>query len=286
MRVEGGALSIGNLTAFLTYLMQILFSVLMAVLMFIFVPRAAVSADRIEEVLESEPTITRSRRARRATCRGRWCRSRIPRRRRSAIPVPSNRSCTTSRSSRRAGPDDRDRRQHGQRQVDAHQPHPALLRRDRRRRPVGRHRCPRDAPRGPLAHDRHDPADGIPVQRHRREQPALRRRGRHRRTDLARARDRPGRRTSWTRCPMGSIAPSTRAGATFPAVSASASPIARALVKRAPVYVFDDSFSALDFRTDARLRAASRDELGIGHGHHRCPARGHDPERRSDRRPR
>ncbi len=32
--------------------------------------------------------------------------------------------------------------------------------------------------------------------------------------------------------------------------------IARALVKQAPVYIFDDSFSALDFRTDARLRTA------------------------------
>ncbi len=32
--------------------------------------------------------------------------------------------------------------------------------------------------------------------------------------------------------------------------------IARALVKRAPIYIFDDSFSALDYRTDARLRRA------------------------------
>src|SRR4029450_7654128 len=38
--------------------------------------------------------------------------------------------------------------------------------------------------------------------------------------------------------------------------------IARALVKRAPVYVFDDSFSALDVATDARLRAALARELG------------------------
>jgi ATP-binding cassette subfamily B protein len=37
--------------------------------------------------------------------------------------------------------------------------------------------------------------------------------------------------------------------------------IARALVKRAPLYIFDDSFSALDFRTDARLRAALKREL-------------------------
>ena len=32
--------------------------------------------------------------------------------------------------------------------------------------------------------------------------------------------------------------------------------IARALVKKAPIYIFDDTFSALDFKTDARLRAA------------------------------
>lgn len=38
--------------------------------------------------------------------------------------------------------------------------------------------------------------------------------------------------------------------------------IARALVRRPEVYVFDDSFSALDFKTDARLRAALRKEIG------------------------
>jgi ATP-binding cassette subfamily B protein len=37
--------------------------------------------------------------------------------------------------------------------------------------------------------------------------------------------------------------------------------IARALVKRAPIYIFDDSFSALDFKTDAQLRAALQREL-------------------------
>jgi ATP-binding cassette subfamily B protein len=38
--------------------------------------------------------------------------------------------------------------------------------------------------------------------------------------------------------------------------------IARALVRRPEIYVFDDSFSALDFATDARLRAALRGETG------------------------
>ncbi|MGB4595159.1 MAG: ABC transporter ATP-binding protein [Anaerolineaceae bacterium] len=37
--------------------------------------------------------------------------------------------------------------------------------------------------------------------------------------------------------------------------------IARALVKRPPIYIFDDSFSALDFKTDAALRAAIKDRV-------------------------
>ena len=55
--VSDGRMPIGNLTAYLTYLMQILFSVLMATIMFVMVPRAAASADRIQEVLDVEPAI-------------------------------------------------------------------------------------------------------------------------------------------------------------------------------------------------------------------------------------
>jgi ATP-binding cassette subfamily B protein len=57
MRVESGELQIGGLTAFLQYLFQILFAVLTAVFMFILVPRAAVSAGRIREVLDTQPAI-------------------------------------------------------------------------------------------------------------------------------------------------------------------------------------------------------------------------------------
>jgi ATP-binding cassette subfamily B protein len=56
-RVNSGEMQIGNLTAFLQYLTQILFAVLTAVFVFILVPRAAVSAGRIQEVLTTEPTI-------------------------------------------------------------------------------------------------------------------------------------------------------------------------------------------------------------------------------------
>ncbi|HJP88601.1 MAG TPA: ABC transporter ATP-binding protein [Candidatus Limnocylindrales bacterium] len=57
VRVQDGALSIGNLTAFLQYLTQILFAMLTAVFMFILVPRAAVSSERIREVLGTKPSI-------------------------------------------------------------------------------------------------------------------------------------------------------------------------------------------------------------------------------------
>jgi ATP-binding cassette, subfamily B, multidrug efflux pump len=57
LRVEDGALSIGNLTAFQQYLAQILFAVLTATFMFILIPRAAVSAGRIQEVLSTTPSI-------------------------------------------------------------------------------------------------------------------------------------------------------------------------------------------------------------------------------------
>jgi ATP-binding cassette subfamily B protein len=56
-RVDSGGLAIGNLTAFMQYLMQILFATLTAVFMFILVPRAAVSAGRIREVLDTDPIV-------------------------------------------------------------------------------------------------------------------------------------------------------------------------------------------------------------------------------------
>ena len=56
-RVDSGGMPIGNLTAFLQYIMQVLFSVMTAVIMFVMVPRAAVSAGRVREVLDTQPAI-------------------------------------------------------------------------------------------------------------------------------------------------------------------------------------------------------------------------------------
>ena len=54
LRIDSGELPIGNLMAFLQYVMQILFSVMMATIMFVMVPRAAASAERIAQVLETD----------------------------------------------------------------------------------------------------------------------------------------------------------------------------------------------------------------------------------------
>ena len=56
-RVESGQMQIGALTAFLSYLIQILFAVMMATFMVVMVPRAAVCAERIQEVLGTESSV-------------------------------------------------------------------------------------------------------------------------------------------------------------------------------------------------------------------------------------
>ncbi|WP_218711637.1 ABC transporter ATP-binding protein [Arthrobacter sp. BF1] len=56
-RIDAGDMQIGALTAFLSYIMQILMSVMMAMFMFMMIPRAAVSAERIMEVLNTEASV-------------------------------------------------------------------------------------------------------------------------------------------------------------------------------------------------------------------------------------
>lgn len=57
LRVDSGEMQIGALTAFLMYLLQILMSVMMATFMAMMIPRAAVCADRIAEVLATEGSV-------------------------------------------------------------------------------------------------------------------------------------------------------------------------------------------------------------------------------------
>ena len=57
MRVDQGLMEIGSLTAFLAYLIQILMAVMMSTFMLVMVPRASVSADRIGEVLDTKSSV-------------------------------------------------------------------------------------------------------------------------------------------------------------------------------------------------------------------------------------
>jgi ATP-binding cassette subfamily B protein len=64
-RVSAGDLQVGQLIAFLSYLVQILMAVMMATFMMVMIPRAAVSAGRITEVLDTPSTVASSPTARR-----------------------------------------------------------------------------------------------------------------------------------------------------------------------------------------------------------------------------
>ena len=56
-RIEAGQMEIGSITAFIAYLMQILIAVMMATFMTMMIPRAMVSADRITEALSTETSV-------------------------------------------------------------------------------------------------------------------------------------------------------------------------------------------------------------------------------------
>ncbi|HWI43607.1 MAG TPA: ABC transporter ATP-binding protein [Nocardioides sp.] len=56
-RVDNGQMEVGALTAFLSYVMQILMSVMMGTFVMMMIPRAAVSADRITEVLDTDSSV-------------------------------------------------------------------------------------------------------------------------------------------------------------------------------------------------------------------------------------
>jgi len=57
LRVDAGQMQVGSMLAFLAYLIQILIALMMATFMIIMIPRAAVAADRIVEVLDTESSV-------------------------------------------------------------------------------------------------------------------------------------------------------------------------------------------------------------------------------------
>ncbi|HEX7472820.1 MAG TPA: ABC transporter ATP-binding protein [Candidatus Limnocylindrales bacterium] len=258
-RVDAGAMPIGNLTAFLQYLMQILFAVLMAVIMFVFVPRAAVSAGRIQEVLEMEISVRDPEHA-------------------VALPKVAQPGTIEFRD------------------VEFRYPgaeSPVLLEISFVARPgemtaiVGStgsgkstlvNLIPRfyDVTGGTVL------VDGVDVRELDRQDlwsllgvipqksflfagtvASNLRYGDANATDddLWRALEIAQGRDFVSEMEGGLEAPITQGGSNVSGGQRQRLAIARALVKRAPIYIFDDSFSALDFGTDARLRAALKAKL-------------------------
>ena len=260
VRVNDGALSIGNLTAFMQYLAQILFAVLTAVFMFILIPRAAVSSGRIREVLDTEPLIHEPERpvspsdeARRGEVVFEGV----------EFGYPGAENAVLREISVRAGPGETT----------------AIVGSTGSGKSTLINLVPRfyDATGGSVQ------VDGVDVREMVLEDLWQRigivpqkaflfagtvasnlRFGDEHATDeelwhalgIAQARE------FVEEMEGGLEAPITQGGTNLSGGQRQRLAIARALVKKAGIYIFDDSFSALDFGTDARLRAALARDIG------------------------
>ena len=254
-RIDNGQMEIGSLTAFMSYLIQILMSVMMATFMAMMIPRATVSAGRIQEVLDTDSLGARARRPGRHPARpggGRAARRHLR--------LPGCRVAGAARgvAARRARHDDRDRRLDRCGQDDAASgwsracttsptarcssaastcatPSPRTSGRTSAWCPSGRTCSPaRWPPTCATATPTPPTTSSGPPCRSRRPTP------------------------SCAPCRTGLESPIAQGGTNVSGGQRQRLAIARALVSKAGIYLFDDAFSALDVATDARLRAAMR----------------------------
>ena len=253
-RIASGDMQIGTLTAFLSYLMQILMSVMMATFMVMMVPRAEVSAERMTEVLDTVPSVQ-------------------------APEVPVVRARHTGdvelREASFSYPGAQDAVLHGVSLVARPGETTAIVGSTGSGKSTLLNLIPRlvDVTGGAVLVDGHDvrlldPADlrssiGLVPQR-----PFLfggtvatnLRYGKADATDdelwaaleIAQARD------FVEAMPEGLSSVIAQGGTNVSGGQRQRLAIARAVVKAPDIYLFDDSFSALDYDTDARLRAALR----------------------------
>src|SRR5689334_7464772 len=257
IRVDSGQMPIGNLIAFLQYVMQILFAVMMAVFMFVMVPRGIVSSGRIQEVLRTTPTIGDKPRS---------------------IVAPAATGAMSFRDIEFRYPGAQDPVLHDITLDIAPGQTTAIVGSTGSGKSTLINLIPRfyDVTEGSLQ------IDGVDVRDIQREdlwdriglvpQKAFLFSGTiasNLRFGKADATDdelwtalRIAQAESFVRdLPDGLESPVSQSGANFSGGQRQRLAIARALVKRPSIYVFDDSFSALDLRTDANLRAALAREI-------------------------
>ncbi|NGP60337.1 ABC transporter ATP-binding protein/permease [Paenibacillus thiaminolyticus] len=256
IRIDNGNMQVGALMAFIQYAMQIMFSVIMVSIIFVMIPRASASAARINEVLSMEPEIHDPAEAKRAA--GRRAHIQFDNVTFSypgaEMPALSNISFETgpgemtaiiggtgagkstlisliprfydieSGSIRVNGVDIREWKQEELREKIGLVPQKAVLF------------------TGTVT-------DNI---RYGKEDATFEE-VKHA-ADIAQATD------FISHMPEGFDSPIAQGGSNVSGGQKQRLSIARALVRRPEVYIFDDSFSALDFKTDAKLRAALRPE--------------------------
>jgi ATP-binding cassette, subfamily B, multidrug efflux pump len=262
MRVDSATdpMPIGNLTAFLQYLMQILFAVLMAVIMFVFVPRAAVSAGRIQEVLSMDISVHDPEHPK-------------------SLPVDERRGTVEFRDVEFGYPGAENPVLHGISFIARPGETTAIVGSTGSGKSTLVNLIPRfyDATGGAVL------VDGIDVRELDRSElwrvlgvvpqksflfsgtvGSNLRFGDQNATDeeLWHALEIAQGRDFVTEMEGGLDAPIMQGGTNVSGGQRQRLAIARALVKKAEIYIFDDSFSALDFSTDSRLRAALEREVG------------------------
>lgn len=255
-RIGSGDLGVGELTAFQNYLVQILTSVMMATFMLMLWPRAEVAAERITEVLQTEPAVTDAVAAPRvALTRGHIDVVGA------SFAYPGAEHDVLCDINLRARPGEIT----------------ALIGSTGSGKTTLLGLLPRlfDATGGRVEIDGHDvrtlrqedvwDAIGLVPQKPflfsgtvasnlRYGRPGASDEDLWHALEIAQARD------FVERLPEGLDAPVAQGGTNFSGGQRQRLAIARALVKRAPIYLFDDSFSALDYATDAALRQALRPE--------------------------
>ncbi|MBI1376838.1 MAG: ATP-binding cassette domain-containing protein [Frankiales bacterium] len=253
-RIDNGEMQVGSLTAFLSYLVQILMSIMMATFMLVLIPRAAVSAERISEVLDTESSVVPSEHP--------------------VAEVPERGTVELRGASfQYPGADEPVLRDISLRAVAGRTT--AIIGSTGSGKTTLLSLVPRlfDATEGAVLVDGVDVRDLDPDQLHARiglvPQKAYLftgtvadnlRYGREDATDeelwdalrIAQAAD------FVQALPEGLDAPVAQGGTNFSGGQRQRLAIARAVVRRPEIYLFDDSFSALDLATDARLRAALR----------------------------
>ncbi len=257
--ISSQTMQIGNMIAFMTYAMQVLMSFMMLAMVFAFIPRAAASATRIQEVLDIEPKITNPEDAK-------------------ALPATNDHSLAFDhvdyryQSAEQLALSDIDFKAHSGQTV-------AIIGGTGSGKTTLVNLIPRfyDVEKGAVKLDGLDVRDLKLTDLHQAvsfvPQTATLFTGTIRdnmQFGNANATDDEiwhaleiARSTDFVKEEGGLDAHVEQGGGNFSGGQRQRLAIARALVKHASAYVFDDSFSALDFKTDAELRAELRQDKMI-----------------------